>query len=1064
MRFATPLAGLALVGLALASPGFAGDEHWSRQFKKPKASGAMGPGFGPSDGTGKPSVMKLKWHEGRLWMAGAWESGVSAETGKAERNEYWYMWTWSPSEGIKPFSWFHSAQGGHGPDGKIHDFVFLPDGRLVVGGSFTRCDNLGGNRYHKVNALAVWDPREPTAEKWKPLGTFQYNGTVSEGGSIFALAYDAQGNDLYVGGSFPGIRGGNSPAIHRYDLDTASYEPMGPSVFGGNPNAVRAIVVDPRTNPSTILVGGEFKYVGGDGKNPEAGGTAAYSTGFATWQQGKGWTAYPPDHPRDGTKGKDAGILQRAGDYMWFDSAVVRDILLDGDDIWIAGSFSQGSEQKTPLRGLAKWDPATKMWTDPTGKGGFGRDLFGIGKAANGKIYVTGAFGGLKAGNQAFPGFVDGTAANLVACYDPATKTWDGLGSGLGSRVLPECRMAIAGNDVYFAGDFSYLGTGADKLPPKEKEARETWLVARWNETVDFTQGNGPDPEAPRAYVFPPEVPRVTGNEHWSRAFPKADRKTPMSGKTGMENSAGSPDVAALEWIGDTLYFGGSWEAKPGQRWFVWSYHAEKGWTPLATSKGEGPEGPPEGIRAKDGKLYVFGALSKFSGICTYDPATGKWEQFGGTYKGKPVQGNAVGNRAGPINDVAWDSKTGDFYMVGSSGLERPETKFPKSVGQVIRVDKTGEYHPMGYMLMPEDPNKPNLGIYAIAIDETKEPSEIVIGGTFMYYGEPPTHASRMLFNVARWDRAADDWKPIGKGFKKFYSEHYKQYYPDGLPGLPSHPMEEFSGFMTEVFPRVRDLKYDKDGNLWACGSLAIVDDSLPIKDRKETFGIAKYDPKLDQWVPPTRIGGLIRDPLQMTMIDDSTMIVSGAFNYGADFSLLHGVAKVDTRTGEVSPLGGGLPRASKEQIYAPMVVHAVKGDEIWFAGNFDHAGINADSNVEAPNPSAYVAVWNPKANLDPNGALKVKPVEAVCRPKGFSAVPVAVSLEAEGADPAGKVNWYEKSTSGEWKPKGAGAKLDLKLQVKADSPEPVVYVSVTNAAGVEGGRLPVKVPLKACP
>jgi len=43
-------------------------------------------------------------------------------------------------------AFFHSAQGGRGPDGVINDFVFLPDGRLVVAGEFTRVDNPGGNR------------------------------------------------------------------------------------------------------------------------------------------------------------------------------------------------------------------------------------------------------------------------------------------------------------------------------------------------------------------------------------------------------------------------------------------------------------------------------------------------------------------------------------------------------------------------------------------------------------------------------------------------------------------------------------------------------------------------------------------------------------------------------------------------------------------------------------------------------------------------------------------------------------------------------------------------------
>ena len=144
------------------------------------------------------------------------------------------------------------------PDGVIMDFEFLPDGRLVVVGSFTRLDNPGGHRYHDVNGLGIYDPKEPTANKWKPLGTVQYNGTVSAGGTIYSVEYDPQGDHLYVGGTFGGIpnkgQENKSPFVHRYDFKTKSWEPMKPGVNGSKPVVYR-IFADTSTKPSTIYVG-----------------------------------------------------------------------------------------------------------------------------------------------------------------------------------------------------------------------------------------------------------------------------------------------------------------------------------------------------------------------------------------------------------------------------------------------------------------------------------------------------------------------------------------------------------------------------------------------------------------------------------------------------------------------------------------------------------------------------------------------------------------------------------------------------------------------------------------
>ncbi len=188
---------------------------------------------------------------------------------------------------------------------------------------------------------------------------------------------------------------------------------------------------------------------------------------------------------------------------------------------------------------------------------------------------------------------------------------------------------------------------------------------------------------------------------------------------------------------------------------------------------------------------------------------------------------------------------------------------------------------------------------------------------------------------------------------------------------------------MRKDFPQVRDLTMDAKGNLYAVGTLAVLDSfSLPVKDRVETFGIARWNKTTDRWEGPTDIGGFSRDPLQMTWLDagKTKLLLTGAFEYGNDWGPLNGAAILDVNSGKVSALGSGLMLASRDQVVAPMVRHAVRGSEIWFAGMFNHAGVNANASFAAPISSHYVAMWDgskdlskvaPKAGAAPGGAAR---------------------------------------------------------------------------------------------
>ena len=283
-----------------------------------------------------------------------------------------------PTKDIARLRWQHSAQGGNGPVGVINDFLFLPDGRLVVAGEFLKIGNVHGHSYHRIKGLAVYNPNEPTGTRWRPLvNSVQHNGP----GSVQTIAYDPKTNELWVGGSFSGFRMDPEHleqfcyAVQRYNLNDKRWYIIPPGLRGGT--IAHKIKIDTGTDPSTVYIAGRFSHTGGDGKAPGDNGTSRYSEGFCAWRADVGWITFPKNMC-DAKLGKE-GVLQRAADFTYFDSVNVLDFLVDGKDIWIVGAFSEGKTNNgKPLRGIAKWDYEIEAWVDPTGKGGVGREPYAM--------------------------------------------------------------------------------------------------------------------------------------------------------------------------------------------------------------------------------------------------------------------------------------------------------------------------------------------------------------------------------------------------------------------------------------------------------------------------------------------------------------------------------------------------------------------------------------------------------------------------------------------------------------------------------------------------------------
>jgi glutamine cyclotransferase len=80
-------------------------------------------------------------------------------------------------------------------------------------------------------------------------------------------------------------------------------------------------------------------------------------------------------------------------------------------------------------------------------------------------------------------------------------------------------------------------------------------------------------------------------------------------------------------------------------------------------------------VKAIQGRLYAYGAISSHAGVGVYDPASGSWSDVRGTYRGQDVVGNSARDGTGVVNDIAFDERTGDLYLVGNWApvLEMPD-------------------------------------------------------------------------------------------------------------------------------------------------------------------------------------------------------------------------------------------------------------------------------------------------------------------------------------------------------------------------------------------------------
>jgi hypothetical protein len=324
-------------------------------------------------------------------------------------------------------------------------------GKLYVGGEFSHASGMA------AGGVAVWDPGSGA---WQGLGSGKPHGPAitlaTVQGEIYAgglyragvarwhggrwdlLADGLQGvgvinsllgtdSGVFVAGNFITPKGDASdlaflragaPAPAWDDLGCASIAPIGTSDY------VWALA----TEGSSLFVGGRFLP------------TAALATSAVArldletrkWSalgRGLGGTADEPAQVF--ALALDDGYLYVGGRFVIARNAAA------GDDVAVAN--------------VARWNMKTQRWEalGPPGAPGVNRWVRAL-TIHRGRLFVGGWFG--KAG---------GVLASSAARYDPVSRTWSPLGTGLevGPNVPGDVQASVVlGEDVYFAGTFTFAG------------------------------------------------------------------------------------------------------------------------------------------------------------------------------------------------------------------------------------------------------------------------------------------------------------------------------------------------------------------------------------------------------------------------------------------------------------------------------------------------------------------------------------------------------------------------------------------------------------------------------
>ncbi|MCZ6765447.1 MAG: T9SS type A sorting domain-containing protein [bacterium] len=390
----------------------------------------------------------------------------------------------------------------HGAD--LNDIYWIPDRNLLGSGAFVDAvviaapDIFYGGSFQVRNTdfrdCVHWD-----GAKWESLG-----GTVGtrQMGMVHVIA--RSGNDLYVGGMFDQLAT-IIPAGNIGKWDGANWDAMNL----GTDRAVRAITIAPNGD---VYAGGEFTSAGG----------VPNTRGIARWD-GSQWHSVGGsvnNHVNailiDGDNiyvggrfsqagGKDIAFLARFDGTEW--SAVgsgvdnfVNTFSKRGNRLIVGGGFRMAGEWDA--RGIATWNGT--RWK-PLGDGISGPGLALVRAIAYDEDYIYAGGYFQQAGGQ---------PANYIARWDG--EEWTAMGSGLSNTVK---HLLMDGDELIVTGEF----TG-----PMGAGLKRSNFIARWVQPyVVFREFLGAETETEDGFGLTWKV-RLNGKVDGFNVYRKAaDESTP---------------------------------------------------------------------------------------------------------------------------------------------------------------------------------------------------------------------------------------------------------------------------------------------------------------------------------------------------------------------------------------------------------------------------------------------------------------------------------------------------------------------------------------------------------
>ncbi len=441
---------------------------------------------------------------GRLYVGGAHFGGVNADSSRVGSRGLvrWNGATWESVGSVQ---------------GEVHTLLALPDGDLIVVGSFLSVTNPDGTTIPGTASLARWD-----GSAWHAIG-----GGLAGGGQAYALAFTE--GEFYVGGSTFGFVQSDgtmlyTPSVARWD-GTAWH-----ALDGGTRGVVRALAPD---GLGGVWVGGSFDAA------LRAGGDIIESPGLVRWT-GSAW------QPEEGVAPHGVHAILSEGPAR----------------IIVGGQFDEVREDSTfrPARNLARreadtWEAVSRLsLLEGNGLAGRGARVDAL---ADGCGYVLAGGIFLRAG---------GVAVNGIGAWDRAQ--WRGFGGGLEAAEV----QAIAPTGTCPNGPAFFVGGSFYNATQPDGSTVESPNVVLWDGAVWVPLGRGTDglvnalaADAEGVFVVG-SFSRVYDADGTSRTMEGIARWSPPGGWEPVGRGlAGFPYVAALGPDG-ALYVGGDiWRAyQPG--------------------------------------------------------------------------------------------------------------------------------------------------------------------------------------------------------------------------------------------------------------------------------------------------------------------------------------------------------------------------------------------------------------------------------------------------------------------------------------------------------------------